>query len=95
MHHVSCFINTRVGPKRGEVTGGWRKLYSEEIHNLYYPPNIIRVTKSRRIRWAAHAAKMGEIRNAYKILVGKPEERSDSEDLDVDGRIIFKRILGK
>jgi hypothetical protein len=53
------------------VAGGWRRLHNEELHNLYALPNIIRVTKSRRMRWAGHVARMGEIRTAYKILVGK------------------------
>jgi hypothetical protein len=61
------------GLKRDDVTGDWRKLHNEELHNLYSSPNIIRKIKSRRIRWAGHAARMGETRNAYTILVGKPE----------------------
>jgi hypothetical protein len=61
------------GPKRDENAGGWRKLHNEELHNLYSSPNIIRVIKSRRMRWAEHEARMGEKRNAYRILVGKPE----------------------
>jgi hypothetical protein len=61
------------GPKRGEVTGEWRKLHSEELHNLYSSPDIIRQVKSRRTRWAGHAARMGEERKVYKVLVGKPE----------------------
>jgi hypothetical protein len=63
------------GPKRDEVTGEWRKLHNEELHNLYPSPNIIRMIKSRRMRWAEHVARMGEKRNAYRILVGKPEGR--------------------
>jgi hypothetical protein len=55
------------------VTGGWRKLHDEELHNLYSSPNTIRMIKSRRIRWAGHVARMGEKWNAYRILVGKPE----------------------
>jgi hypothetical protein len=55
------------------VTGEWRKLHNEELHNLYSSPNIIRLMKSRRMRWAGHVARMGEKRNAYRILVGKPE----------------------
>jgi hypothetical protein len=60
-------------PKRDEVTGGGRKLYSEELHNLYSSPSLIKMIKSRRIRWAGHVARIGEKRNAYKIVVGKPE----------------------
>jgi hypothetical protein len=61
------------GPKRDEVTGGWRKLHNEELHNLYSSRSIIIMIKSRRMRWAGHVARMGEKRNAYRILVGKPE----------------------
>jgi hypothetical protein len=55
------------------VTGGWRKLHNEELHNLYSSPSIIRIIKSRRMRWAGHVAQMGEKRNVYRLLVGKPE----------------------
>jgi hypothetical protein len=55
------------------VTGDWRKLHNEELHDLYSSPNIIRIIKSRKVRRAGHAARMGEKRNAYRILVGKPE----------------------
>jgi hypothetical protein len=61
------------GPKRREVAGRWRRLHNEELHNLYTSLNIIRVTKSRRMKWAEHVAGMGNVRNAYKILVGKPD----------------------
>jgi hypothetical protein len=61
------------GPKRDEVTGEWRKLHSEELHNLYSSPNTSRHVKSRRMRWARHVAHMGEERKMYKVLVGKPE----------------------
>jgi hypothetical protein len=61
------------GPKRDGVTGGWRKLHNEEFHNLYSSPSIIRIIKSRRMRWAGHVARMEEKRNVYKLLVGKPE----------------------
>jgi hypothetical protein len=54
-------------------TGGWRKLQNEELHNMYSSPSIIRMAKSRRMKWAGHVARMGEKRNAYRILVGKPE----------------------
>jgi hypothetical protein len=62
------------GPKRDEVTGGWRKLRNDELHNLYSSPSVIRMIKSRRMRWAGHAVRMWKKRNAYRILVGKPEE---------------------
>jgi hypothetical protein len=61
------------GPKRDEVTGEWRKLHNEELHDLYSSPSIIRIIKGRRVRWAWHLARMGEKRNAYWLLVGKPE----------------------
>jgi hypothetical protein len=61
------------GVKRDRVMGGWRKLYSEELHNLYSSPSTIRIIKSRRMRWAGHVARMGEKRNVYRLLVGKPE----------------------
>jgi hypothetical protein len=60
-------------PKRDRVTGGWRKLHNEELHNLYCSPSIIRIIKSRRMRWAGHVARMGEKGNVYRLLVGKPE----------------------
>jgi hypothetical protein len=63
------------GSKRDEVIGDWRKLHDEELHNLYSPPSIIKVVKSRRMRWAWHVARIGEKRNTYGILVGKPEGR--------------------
>jgi hypothetical protein len=55
------------GPKRDHVMGDWRKLHNEELHNLYSSPNIIRMIKSRRMRWAGHEARMGEKRNAYGL----------------------------
>jgi hypothetical protein len=57
------------GPKRDEVTGEWRKLHNEELHNLYSSPDIIRQVKSRRMRWAGYVARMGEERKVYKVLV--------------------------
>jgi hypothetical protein len=59
MGHISC----------------WRKLHKEELHNLYSSPNVIRLIKSRRMRWAGHVARVGEKMNAYRILVGKTEEK--------------------
>jgi hypothetical protein len=63
------------GPKWGEVTGEWRKLYNEELHNLYSSPDIIRQVKSRRMRWTGHVSRMEEERKVYKFLVGKPERK--------------------
>jgi hypothetical protein len=59
------------GPLREEVARSWRRLHNEELHNVYTSPNIIRVTKTMRVRLVGHKARMGEIRNAYNILVGK------------------------
>jgi hypothetical protein len=63
------------GAKRDEVTGGWRKLSNEELHGLYSSPSIVRVSKARRMRWAGYVARMGELRGAHNILVGRPEGR--------------------
>jgi len=61
------------GPRRDEVTGEWRRLRNEELNDLYSSPSIVRVIKSRRMRWAGHVARMGEERGVYRVLVGKPE----------------------
>jgi hypothetical protein len=63
------------GPKRDEKTGEWRKLHNEKLRDLYSSPSIIRIIKSRRMRLAGHVARMGEKRNAYRLLVGNPEGR--------------------
>jgi hypothetical protein len=63
------------GPKRDEVVGGWRKPHNEELHNLYCSPSIIRIMKSRRMRWAGRVARMGEKRNAYRIWRESQKER--------------------
>jgi hypothetical protein len=60
------------GPKRDEVTGEWRKLHSEELHNMYSSPDIIRQVKTRRMRWAGHVARVGEERQVYKALWESP-----------------------
>jgi hypothetical protein len=60
------------GPKK-EEDGSWRKLHNDELHNLYSSPNIVRVIKSRRMRWAGHVAHMGEGKGVYRVLVGRPE----------------------
>jgi hypothetical protein len=64
-----------LGPKRDEVTGEWRKLHKEELHDLFSSPNILRVIKSRRMRCARHVAQMGEERGVYRVLVGKTERK--------------------
>jgi hypothetical protein len=61
------------GPKRDEVTGEWRTLHNEELNDLYPLPNIVRVVKSRRMKWAGHVARMGEDRGVHRVVVGKPE----------------------
>ena len=61
------------GPRRDEVTGEWRGLHNEELNYLYSSPNIVQVIKSRRMRWAGHVARMGELRGVYRLMVGKPE----------------------
>jgi hypothetical protein len=69
-HRLRTFENRVLrrilGPKRDEVTGGWRKLHAEELHNLYCSPSIIRTIKSRRMRWAGHVARMGERREFHR-----------------------------
>jgi len=82
------------GPKREEVIGDWRKLHYEELNDLY-SSNIIRMIKSRRIRWVGHVASMGERKGVHRVLVGKPEERVHFEDPSVDGRIILRKMFRK
>ena len=60
-------------PRKDEVTGEWRRLHNKELNDLYSSPNIMRVIKSRRMRWTGHVARMGEEMGAYRVLVGKPE----------------------
>jgi hypothetical protein len=78
-HRLRVFENRVLGrifgPKRDEVTRGWRKLHNEELHGLYSSPSIIRMIKARRMRWAGHVTRMGEVRGAYNILVWRPEGR--------------------
>jgi hypothetical protein len=77
VHRLRVFENRVLrrifGPKRDEVTGAWRKLHNEELHDLYSSPRIIRIIKSRRMRWAGHVARIGEKRNAYRLLVENPD----------------------
>ena len=72
-------LRREFGPTRDEVTGEWRKLYNEEVNDLYSLPNIVRVVKSRRMRWAGHVARMGEDRGEHRVLVGKPERKRPLE----------------
>ena len=76
-------------PVRDEVTGEWRRLHNEELNDLYSSPNIVRVIKSRIMRWAGHVASMGVERGVYGVLVGKSEGRNHWGDLGVDGWIIL------
>jgi hypothetical protein len=66
-------LRRKFGSKRDKVTGEWRKLHSEKLHNIYSSPDIIRQIKSKRMRWAGHVVRMGKERKLYKVLVGKPE----------------------
>ena len=63
------------GPRRDEVTGGWRRLHNEELNDLYSSPNMVRVIKSRRMKWTGHVARMGEEKGVYRVLVGKLDGR--------------------
>jgi hypothetical protein len=82
------------GPKRDKVRGDWIKSHTEELHNFYSSPNIFRMIKSRMMRWVGHVARMGEMRNSYKILVRKPEvnrllgrpERRREDNIKMDVR---------
>jgi hypothetical protein len=69
----------RFGPKREEVAGDWRKLHNKEIHNLCASPDVIRVMKSRRVKWIGHVACIGKMRNAYEMLVGKAKGKRPLE----------------
>jgi hypothetical protein len=96
-HRLRVFENKVLkrifGPKRDEVTGGWRKLHNEELCDLYSSSSIIRIIKSRRLRWAGHVARMGEKRNAYRLLVGKPEGKRPVRRQVLGGWIILRWIF--
>ena len=70
---LETLLRRLLGPKRNEVTREWRKLYNEELNYLYSLPNIVRVIKSRRMRWAGYVVRMEEERGAYRLSVGQPE----------------------
>jgi hypothetical protein len=78
-HRLRVFENRVLrrifGPKRDEVTGEWRKLHNEKLCDLYSSPSVIRIIKSRRMRWAGHVARMGEKMNAYRLLWESRRER--------------------
>jgi hypothetical protein len=77
------------------LTGEWRKLHNEELHDLYCSPNIFRVIKSRIMRWAGHVASMDDRKGVLKVLVGKLEKRDRLGDPGIDGRIILRWISRK
>ena len=77
------------GPKWDKEKWEWRKLHNEELNNLYSSPNIVRVIKLRRMKWAGHVARMGDSSSIYRVLVEKPE-RKHLEDQGVDRRIILR-----
>jgi hypothetical protein len=78
-----------------EVTGSWIKLHNEELHGLYSSPSIIRVIKARRMRWAGHVTRMGDVRGEYNILVGKPEGRRPLGRPRRRWEVTLRWILGK
>jgi len=82
-------------PKRGEVTGEWRKLHNEELNNPYSSPNIVRVITSLRTRWAEHVVHMEKKKGVCRVPVGKPEGKDHLGDPDVDGKIILRLIFKK
>jgi hypothetical protein len=95
-HRLRIFENRVLrifGPKRKE-DGWWRKLHNE-LHSLYFSPNIVRDIKSRRMRWAGHVARMGEGRGVYRTLVLRPEGKRPLGDRGVGGRITLRWTLGR
>ena len=74
----NMILRQRCGPKR-DANGEWRRLHNEKLHSLYHSPNVVRLIKSRRLRWAGHVARMEESRSAFKMLTGKPTERDLGE----------------
>jgi hypothetical protein len=82
-------------PNREKMVGDWRRLHNEELRNLYASPNIVKETKSRRMRWAGHVAGIGEMRSAYNILVGKSEGRNHLAKQGIDRSLVLEWTLGK
>jgi hypothetical protein len=97
-HRLKVFENRVLrrifGPKR-QVDGSWRILHSDELHSLYSSPNIVRVIKSRRLRWAGHGTRMGEGRGVYRVLVGKPEGKRPLGKSRSRERITLRWTLGR
>jgi hypothetical protein len=97
-HRLRVFENRVLrkifGPKR-EEDGSWRKLHNDELHDLYSSPNIVRVIKSRRMRWAEHVARMGRGEVLTGFWLGGPKLRDHWEDLGVGGRITLRWTLGR
>jgi len=83
------------GPKKDKLRGEWRKLHIEELNDLYSSPNIVRVIKSRSMRWAGHVARVGERKGVHRVLMGKPEGKRALGSPSVDWRIILRRIFRK
>jgi hypothetical protein len=97
-HRLRVFENRVLrrifGPKR-EEDGSWRKLHDDELHSLYSSPNIVRVIKSKRMRWAGHVARMGrgEVFTGYRV--GGPKRRDQWEDVGIGKRITLRWTLGR
>ena len=83
------------GPMRDEVTEDWRKFRNEELNDLYSSSNIFRISKSRRVKWVRHVARMGDRKGIYRVMVGNLRKRGHLEDPGVDGRIILRWIFRK
>jgi len=83
------------GPKRDELAGEWIKLHNEELSGLYSSPIIVRVIKSRRMRWAGHVARMRQRRDVYIVVLGNLRERDHLDDRGIDEKIILRWIFGK
>jgi hypothetical protein len=98
-HRLKVFKNRVLrrifGPKRNKVAGGWRKLRNEDLHNLYFLPTVIRIMKSRRMRWWVRVARMQKNRNTYRILVEKPEGQRSLGRWRQGGWIMLRWILGR
>jgi hypothetical protein len=97
-HRLRVFENRllrRIFGSKREEDGSWRKLHNDELHSLYSSPNIVRVIKSRRMRWAGYVARMGEGRGAYRVWLGGLKARDPWEDLGAGGRITLKWTLGR